>query len=68
MKINTDLISDVEIEGIDMSDYADFCDAFITGGYITEDETTRELTEEELDDINMNHGEFVYEQVLKKLY
>lgn len=68
MGLNLDAISDVEVEGINTKDYPDFCDAFIASGYITEDETTRELTDEELDWINMENSGFVHEQVMEKLY
>ncbi len=57
-------VTDIEIEGIDGSDYPDFCDAYISNA-IWED-PGEALTEEELDKLNEN-GEFVYEQVWKWL-
>jgi len=68
MNLNIEAISDAEVEGIDTKDYPDFCDAFVASGYITEDETTRELTDEELTFINMEHGDFVHSEVLKTIY
>ncbi len=57
-------VTDIEIEGIDGSDYPDFCDAYISNA--TWEDTGEALTEEELDKLNEN-GEFVYEQVWKWL-
>jgi len=56
-------ISDVEVEGIDMGDYPDFCDAFIS--YAEYD--GREMTDEELDTLN-DDSDFVYEAVQNHLY
>ena len=62
-KINYELLNDIEIDGIDTNDYPDFCDAFISGGSYGE----RELTEEELEQLN-DDVDFVYEHVIKYLY
>lgn len=56
-------ISDVEVDGIDTSDYPDFCDAFIS--YAEYD--GREMTDEELDTLNED-GDFVYSAVESHLY
>lgn len=56
-------ISDVEVEGIDMGDYPDFCDSFIS--YAEYD--GREMTDEELDTLN-DDSDFVYEAVQNHLY
>lgn len=61
--IDHDRISDVEVEGIDFSDYPDFCDAYISFACVD----GREATDEELDIIN-NDSEFVYEQVLNRIH
>ena len=50
-----------------MCDYPDFCDAYISKAYIHLGRGSRELTEEELDELNEN-GEYVLEQVQKYLY
>lgn len=65
MIINLEALTDIEIEGIDYSDYPDFCDAFMTYAY--DKKLKRELTDEEIDDINNNHSSFVYEHVLEKV-
>jgi hypothetical protein len=51
---------------VNTRDYPDFC-----GSYIIEAEwsdTGKELTEEEIDDLNDNHYDFVYECVWDYLY
>jgi len=58
-------IDDVQIEGIDTRDYPDFCDAFIAAATW---KSGKELTEEELDDLNDNHRDFVYELVWEHLH
>ena len=49
--------STIEMDGIDLKDYPDFCDAYIS---YAEDKTGRPLTDEELEAIP---SDFVYEQV-----
>jgi len=56
-------ISDVEVDGIDTTDYPDFCDAFIS--YAEYD--GREMTDEELDVLNED-SDFVYSAVENYLY
>ena len=58
-------IEDVDVDGIDMGDYPDFCDAFICSAY-WKDGTP--LTEEEVDELNMNHREIVDEYVAERLF
>jgi hypothetical protein len=64
--MNLDNITDIEVDGIDMSDYPDFCDAFIATAFWKD--TGVELSEAELDELNDNHGEFVYDHVIKRIY
>tara|TARA_R110000782_G_scaffold1387_4_gene5393 strand:- start:2510 stop:2743 length:234 start_codon:yes stop_codon:yes gene_type:complete len=46
-------LTDLEVEGIDTQDYPDFCDSFISAGYVIEsNDDVRELTQNELDYIN----------------
>ena len=62
-------IVDIEVDGIDTRDYPDFCDAFIASAAIeTRDGEYRELIDEELDYINDNCPDFVYEAVQNQLY
>jgi len=56
-------IESVEVEGIDPSDYPDFCDAYISYAEID----GREATEEELDELN-DDSHFVYELVWKTIF
>ena len=57
-------IENIEIDDIHMYDYPDFVDAFIS--YAEIDGVP--LTDEQLDYINDEHRDFVYEQVMKRLY
>jgi len=61
-KLELHKITDVEIEGIDIKDYPDFCDAFISYGYYK----GRDLTELELDYINDFRTEFVQEKIFEE--
>ena len=56
-------ITNVEVEGIDLNDYPDFCDAFIASA----DYDGEPMTYEQLDELNED-ADFVYECVLNKLY
>lgn len=57
------MLTDLVADGIDMRDYPDFADAFITSAYVD----GREATEDELDAIN-EKSELVYETVTSQLY
>ena len=57
-------LEDIEIDGIDMKDYPDFCDAFLSYATIG----GRELTEEELEYIQETYSDWVYEQALESLH
>ena len=50
----------VEIEDIDTRDYPDFCDAFVS---YAEHEDGTPFTDEELYDLNVNHGDIVHQLV-----
>ena len=58
------LITDIDIEGIDMRDYPDFCDAFLVGATYK----GRELTDEELKRILDSNPDWFYEQVWDYIY
>lgn len=64
MNLDLNKLDMIEVEGIDHSDYPDFCDAFIAHAEID----GRELTDDEIDYINDNHSEFVYDCVMNKLF
>lgn len=62
-KIDLSKISNIEIDGIDTSDYPDFCDAYI----VSADYDGEPMNDEQLEELNHN-ADFVYEQVIKHLY
>jgi len=57
--MNVDNITDFEIEDIDMRDYPDFCDAYISSA--TWIDTGELLTEDELDTLNSGYSDLVNE-------
>ena len=59
-----DLIDDIEIDGIDMRDYPDFCDAFLVGASYK----GRELTEDELEYVQDSNPEWFYDQVWDTIF
>lgn len=61
--IDYDLIEDVAVDGIDYSDYPDFCDAFIAS--VTYN--GKPMSDEMLDTLNEDY-QFVYESVENHLY
>jgi len=63
MKFDLTKIDNVTIEGIDHSDYPDYCDAFIAEA----DYNGVPMTDQELDELNEN-SDFVYEQTIKSIY
>ena len=64
-EIDTKLIVDVEIDGVDMRDYPKLVDAYVSKAMWKD--TDRQLSEEELEDLNDNHYEFVFEEVMESL-
>jgi len=60
--------TDYDIDGIDHSDYPDFCDAFICGATaVLANGDTREATDAELDQLN-DDGDLVHKLVYERLY
>ena len=58
---------DYELDGIDTSDYPDFCDAFICNANVIENGEIREASEDELDKLNED-SQLVHELVYNRLY
>lgn len=63
-KLRIDDIGYMEFDGVDMRDYPDFCDAFAC---YAEYKDGTPLTEEELDELNWYHHEYVCEVLFDKL-
>lgn len=61
--MNKENLDAVEVEGIDMNDYPDFCDSFISYAEID----GVELTDDELDELNEDTS-LVYEYVMAKIF
>ena len=57
-------IDNIEIEGIDHTDHPEYCDAFIASA----DLDGVEMDDKQLDDLNENHADFVYDAVLNFIY
>jgi|TARA_B110000037_G_scaffold36120_2_gene43983 hypothetical protein len=58
------LVENVEIEGVDMADYPDFCDAFI----VAADYDGVPMTEDQILELEENYPDWKYEQVESSLY
>ena len=68
MSLDFSKVTVIEFDGIDHRDAPDYCDAYITiAEYEEEDGTIRELTEDELDELN-NDAEFVHDELYNYLY
>ena len=67
MKTNTELdtskLEAVEVDGIDMKDYPDFCDAYIDYAEID----GVELTDDQYEEVNED-SQLVYDYVMAKLF
>ncbi len=61
MKLNNLKVIDVEIENVDMKDYPDFCDAYISEAKFT---NGKSLTDEQLVDLQEQNPEEFSELVL----
>ena len=57
-------IDNIEIGGIDHTDHPDYVDSFIDSA----DLDGVEMTDEQLDDLNDNYADFVYDAVLNFIY
>jgi hypothetical protein len=62
-KIDYSKITDISIDGIDYSDYPDFCDAYIEEAFYDD----IPLTEEQLDELNEDR-DFVYSKLMDFLF
>jgi hypothetical protein len=64
MKIDVNKLENIEVDGIDTRDYPDFVDAFIS--YAEMDGV--ELTDEQLDELNDDYPDLVYDCVISHLF
>tara|TARA_B110000285_G_C14757043_1_gene437873 strand:- start:190 stop:384 length:195 start_codon:yes stop_codon:yes gene_type:complete len=64
MKFNINLVSNIQVEGIDMNDYPDFCDAFIVGA----DHDGVEMTEEQILLLEEHYPDFCYEAIAESIH
>lgn len=62
--IDVKYISDVEVDGIDYRDYPDFCDAFLVSATYQ----GRDLTEDELEHVQVSNPDWFYEQIENAIY
>jgi hypothetical protein len=58
------LVENVEVEGVDMADYPDFCDAFI----VAADYDGVPMTEDQIVQMEEDYPDWKYEQVENSLY
>ena len=64
MTIDFELIDNVVVNGIDYSDYPDFCDAYIADA----DYNGAPMSEEMIEVLNYDYTDFVLEQVYSRLF
>ncbi|NBV28695.1 hypothetical protein EBS02_06730 [bacterium] len=63
MKLNGRKVVDAQVDGIDASDYPDFCDAYFS--YAVFLDTGVELTEFELDKLTEKYPDVIYEKAVQ---
>ena len=63
MNLDYTKIEDVEVDGIDTSDYPDFCDAYIAAATYK----GRAMTDQELGALNED-GSYIYDRIADKIY
>jgi hypothetical protein len=64
MKLDLNKVDNLEFDGIDFADYPDFVDAFL----VTADYDGKEMTEEQIDYLNDEYGDWVYEKVYNSIF
>jgi hypothetical protein len=55
-------IDNVKVKGINITDYPDFCDAFI----VSADYNGKKMTEEQLEELSFD-TDFLYDKILEQL-
>ena len=64
--LNDRELVDLEVEDINMRDYPDFCDAYVS--YAVWADTKKPLTDDELDQYNDLCRDQVYDAVMKRIF
>lgn len=64
--INLNKLTDLQLENIELYDYPDFVDAFLSHAYSTE--LGRELTDEELEWVTDNCNDFMFKLIIDTLF
>lgn len=68
MGLNVKRVHDIEIENINMEDYPEFCDAYMSYAVYEEDDgSLRELTDDELDMFVEEHPDVFYKAILDNM-
>ena len=62
-KLDYSKISNVQLDGIDYSDYPDFCDAYITDAWYD----GAPMTDEQIEQVNQD-TQFVYDCVINHIF
>jgi hypothetical protein len=63
MKLNGREVADVEIDGVDTTDYPDFCDAYFS--FAVFKDNGEELTEDELEQLTRDNADVVNEMAFE---
>ena len=64
MKLDLNKVDNLEFDGIDFADYPDFVDALL----VTADYDGKEMTEEQIDYLNDEYSDWVYEEVYNSIF
>ena len=66
MQLNGRDVVDVEVDGIDTSDYPDFCDAYFSRAVYND--TGEELTESELEELAEKNPDQLYDKITDVIF
>ena len=59
---------DLEFDGVDYNDYPDFCDAYLSSASIMENGKPRDLTDEELEEVQDSNPDWFAEKLYDYLH
>ena len=66
LELNGRIVVDATVDGIDMRDYPDFCDAYFDTAFYEDNDTA--LTDDELNQLTDNNSDVLHEMVYDQLY